>query len=127
MADLIAGRALAGRHVLIVEDHYLIGASLREVLTQAGAEVLGPIGVVEEALSFVEAGAPPIHVAVLDVSLHGQTSYPVADALARRGIPYVFMTGFGADAMEEPYRHQPRCEKPVNEAALLRALVAALG
>jgi hypothetical protein len=51
----------------------------------------------------------------------------VADALARRAIPYIFTTGFGADAMDEPYRHQPRCEKPINDAALLRALLAALG
>ena len=57
-----------------------------------------------------------------DVNLHKQRSYPVADALLRRGIPFVFATGYAADAMDEAYRRFPRFDKPLSSAAILAAL-----
>jgi hypothetical protein len=42
--------------------------------------------------------------AMLDVNLNGNKSYPVADALAARGVPFVFSTGYSDHGMREGYR-----------------------
>jgi hypothetical protein len=43
--------------------------------------------------------AEAIDVTVLDVNLNGQMSYPIADALAARGVPFVFSTGYDKDRL----------------------------
>lgn len=125
MGDAIP--SLRGRRVLLVEDDFLIGEALSDLLTEAGADVLGPVGWAGEALALVERGDGPIHVAVLDVDLHGQRSYPVADALMARGIPFVFTTGYNGKAVDPAYRDHPRHEKPVSGRVLLANLAAMLG
>ena len=113
---------LAGRRILVVEDDYLVAQVLIDLLERAGAEVLGPIGWIDEALAMV--ADPGLHVdgAILDVNLHGAKSYPIAEALAARSIPCVFTSGYGADALDPSYRDWPRCEKPFNQDTLLAIL-----
>lgn len=114
--------SLEGCVILVVEDEFLVGEALAELLQDAGARVHGPFGWVDEALAFVEANDVPIDCAILDVNLHGEKSYPIADALVARDVPVVFATGYSADALDEPYRVHPRCEKPVDGRALLAML-----
>jgi DNA-binding NtrC family response regulator len=111
---------LRGCRILVVEDDYLLTLVLTDFLEEAGAEVIGPIGWVEEALAFIEHDVHEFNAAVLDVNLHGSKSYPIADALAARSIKFIFATGYGADALDEGYRHYARCEKPVDQAALIK-------
>jgi DNA-binding response OmpR family regulator len=76
---------------LIVEDELLIAALLATQAGEAGYDVVGPVGRVEEASKLAEMEG--IDAAVLDVHLAaGALSYPVADTLARRGIPFAFVT-----------------------------------
>lgn len=114
--------SLVGCRILVVEDDYMIGTDVVDMLTSAGAVPVGPVGRVAEALALAADGARPLDLAILDVNLHGVPSYPVADALIARGIPVVFTTGFSADAVEAAYRRHPRLEKPVSERALLQIL-----
>jgi CheY-like chemotaxis protein len=114
--------ALRGRRFLVVEDDYAIAKDIARWLEDAGAEVVGPAGTVEDALELVESEAFPLDGAALDINLHGETVYPVADALAARGVPFVFATGYDADVIPEAYAGVPRCEKPVDRAQLARAL-----
>ncbi len=113
---------LVGCRILVVEDDYMIGTDVVDMLTSAGAVPVGPVGRVAEALALAADGARPLDLAILDVNLHGVPSYPVADALIARGIPVVFTTGFSADAVDPAYRGHPRLEKPVSERALLQIL-----
>ena len=66
-------------------------------------------------------------VAILDLNLAGEPVFPVADELIRRGIPFVFATGYGADGVLPAYRNHPILAKPYSRrevnAALLQALV----
>jgi len=117
--------ALQGKRVLVVEDDYLIGQFVAGVLQSAGAEVIGPAGAVGLALKLLEDNA--VDAAMLDVNLHGDRSYAVAEALVARGIGFVFVTGYGSESLDARYRSYPRCEKPIQEAALLAALAAVLG
>ena len=114
--DLLAGKScdvsLQGRRVLVVEDEYLIAEDLREQLLSCGAEVLGPVASVNDALALLEDGAAP-DLAILDIGLGGEKVYPVADALRVRGIPFVFATGYDAWIIPDGYADVPRTEKPV--------------
>jgi DNA-binding LytR/AlgR family response regulator len=92
-----------------------------DLLENAGAEVIGPIGSVNEALSLIADNNQRFDGAVLDVNLRGSKSYPIADALAARSIKFVFATGYGADALDAQYRRYPRCEKPFDQTALIAA------
>jgi len=118
----MSGQKLAGRRVLVVEDDYVLAEYLAEVIGSAGAEVIGPVGSVRDAL---EALAASPDVACLDVRLGDETSFPIADELARRGVPFLFATG---SAKEIPVAHGERtvCLKPVGNVALVQGLVKAL-
>jgi hypothetical protein len=41
------------------------------------------------------------------MDLHGQKSYVIADALAKRHVRFVLTTGYGAEALDFDYRHYP--------------------
>ena len=118
-------RLLQGRRILVIEDDFLVAEILTEMLEEAGATILGPIGWRDEALAFVNHDSTRFDTVVLDINLHGQPSYPIADALIARDIQFVFMTGYGAGALEAAYRGYPRCEKPFEQKALLAALAPA--
>ena len=113
---------LKGRQILVVEDDYLVGLSLIQMLEKAGAVGLGPVGHLDEAVAYVEQHVATIDGVVLDVNLHGHRSYPVADLLAERGICFVFTTGYDAGALDERYRAYPRCQKPCQSNVLIAAL-----
>ncbi|MBB2983371.1 response regulator [Paraburkholderia tropica] len=120
MAD--EGKPLQGCKVLVVEDDYLVALAVAGVLEEAGASVIGPVGWADEALSLVESGREQVDAAILDVDLHGQNSYAIADALVQRKIRFIFATGYGEESVDPRYQRHPRCQKPFDELALLRAL-----
>jgi DNA-binding response OmpR family regulator len=75
---------ISGLRVLVVEDDYWVAATLVEIISEAGAEVVGPVDCVRDALAALDS-LP--HVASLDVQLGSETSFPIADELDRRGVP----------------------------------------
>jgi DNA-binding response OmpR family regulator len=97
-----------------------------DLLSAAGYVVVGPADRVSSALAL--ATTAELDAAVLDVNLAGEKVWPVADVLARRGVPFVLLTGSGS-GVEAPSACQqaPRLGKPFTAAALLRALSARLG
>lgn len=116
---------LTGMTVLVVEDDFFIASDTIDMLVTAGAATVGPFGWVEEALAAASNPDVALDFAILDVDLHGARTYQVADALTKRGVPFVFASGFGSDALGPAYRHHTRLEKPVNERALLALIHAA--
>jgi CheY-like chemotaxis protein len=106
--------------VLVVEDQFTIAAELVRLLRALGAVVVGPVGDVERALALAEV--EQLDAAFLDVNLNGARVFPAADALARRGVPYAFISGYDVTALPEIYRGMPRLEKPVDPRALAEVL-----
>ncbi len=109
-------RLLDGHRILVVEDEELIGLMLVDVLEEMGAVTLGPAGTVAEALRLVEEGG--MTAALLDLSLRGETVYPVADQLVAVGVPYVFITGYGQGHLTPRHAHAPILSKPFGPAQL---------
>jgi CheY-like chemotaxis protein len=111
---------LVGRRILVVEDEFLIAEAIEEWLSRAGAEVVGPVPSVKQALEIIEARVNGLDAAVLDVNLgKGATVYPVADRLNELGVSYLFATGDVRIIDDPTHRERPRLDKPITRAQLL--------
>jgi DNA-binding response OmpR family regulator len=115
-----AGAELHGTRILIVEDEYYIADDMAAALRLHGAEVLGPVGTVEEAFGIVAEGA--FDCAILDMNLRGDMAYPLADSLTEAGIPFVIATGYNSASLPERFSDVPRVEKPVDPQVVLAAV-----
>ncbi len=115
---------LSGRRVLVVEDESRIAMLIRDTLEDIGCEVVGTATRFDDALE--KAISLPFDVALLDVNLNGEPSYPIAQALAERGRAFVFATGYGTSNLPESLHDAPVLQKPFLRSDLERALRAAL-
>jgi CheY-like chemotaxis protein len=115
---------LEGLHVLVVEDEAILAFELIEDLEAVGAVPLGPTPSVEQALKFI-AMADRIDAAVLNVMLRRRESFPVADELCRRRIPFVFVTGNDA-AVRARFPSVPVYPKPADMAAIVLTLAGVI-
>ena len=113
--------SLSGRNILIVEDEYLLASALQEAVELLGGRVVGPFARVQQAMQSIQSGDMP-DVGLLDVNLGSEYSYPLADALAERGIPTVLITGYDPDALPEAYRSLSYLRKPFDLASVSSAL-----
>ncbi|MEO6093008.1 MAG: response regulator [Novosphingobium sp.] len=116
---------LVGRRVLVVEDEYLLATDLAHALEKEAAEVIGPVPSVAQAMALIADGTD-IHLGLLDINLGGELVYPVADALAALGVPFLFVTGYDARAIPPRFQNVPRLEKPVQVAAVMRAVALSI-
>jgi CheY-like chemotaxis protein len=115
---------LRQRRVLLVEDEMMVAMLVEDMLSDFGCQVVGPAARIADALALAEAEA--VDVAILDVNLNGQETYPVADVLRAKGIPFVFATGYGAAGLRDGYRDLPALQKPFQQRELVRALAAVI-
>lgn len=115
---------LAGQRVLIIEDESMITMFLEDVLADLGYRVAGIASRYSDALAKVKELA--FDVAVLDVNLDGECSFPIAEALLERGKPFLFSTGYGEMIIPPALRSAPTLQKPFEQRDLARALRAAL-
>ena len=117
---------LTGKRILVVEDEPLVSMLVEDELRGAGAEVVGPVPTVSEALGLVEAAAADggISAAVLDINLQGQAVVPVADRLAALGVPFLFATGYGEGCDTGGHGAAPTLRKPFAPEMLIAAVEA---
>lgn len=106
--------------LLVVEDEYLIRMLLEDMLTDLGYNVVAAVGTIAEAREHASTGE--FHAAILDVNLDGEEIFPVADILAQRGLPFVFVTGYGEGSLPAHYRGRPALQKPFQADRLKEAL-----
>jgi CheY-like chemotaxis protein len=108
--------------VLLVEDEAIIAIMLEDMLVDLGCEVVGPVASFAEAIQL--ARSEVLAGAFLDVHLGGESIYPVADLLAARDIPFVFVSGYGRAGIEARYSGAIVLSKPILDADLERAVAA---
>jgi two-component sensor histidine kinase/DNA-binding response OmpR family regulator len=121
---LMPARPIASCRVMIVEDEALVALVLADQLADMGVSVIGPCGSVAEARS--AAAENDLDAAILDVNLGGELVYPVADLLSARGIPFIFVTGYGHESIDKKFSYAPVLEKPVEHALLAEMLSRSL-
>lgn len=128
LAGLLAGGGPAaadgrgGLRVLVVEDETVVAMDIASILRRAGHAVIGPVGRLDEAARRAAATGIGADVALLDVNLAGELVFPVADVLAGRGTPFLFLTGYDPDAVPERFRDRLLVRKPFTARPLLAAL-----
>ena len=107
--------------VLVVEDEALVGIMIQECLTEFGFQIVGPVCTASDALQAAKDGN--FDAAILDINLGDGMVYQVAEILARRQVPFVFVTGYDADSVDSRFREIPVLQKPV-EREMLQKLFA---
>jgi CheY-like chemotaxis protein len=118
---------LNGLRVLVVEDEALVSMLLEDMLADHGCEVAATASRLSQALDMVADPGLAFDAAILDVNLGGDPIFPVAEALAKRGSPFVFATGYGAGGLPESWRSRPTLQKPFSHDDVARALAQAVG
>ena len=106
------------RRALVAEDSLLILIALEMLLDLNNVQIVGPASTLAETLALAETGG--FEIAILDVNLHGEMIFPVAELLKQRRIPFVFTTGYAPDSVIPPrFRSTPSIQKPYQASALM--------
>lgn len=109
--------------ILVVEDEPLIAMMIEDFLDILGKDHAGTAESVAAALEIIAGGG--VDAAILDVNLSGgEQSWPIADALAAAGVPFILATGGSGDMVVEAYRDRPVLAKPFTMDAVEQALAA---
>lgn len=108
--------------VLIVEDDMSIALMIEDMLLACGHEVAGIAMRLPDAIE--QATSSDCDVAILDVNLDGLMSFPVAEKLRARGIPFIFATGYGSAGVPPPYAGLPTLAKPFTQKDLEMTLLS---
>lgn len=108
--------------VFVVEDEMTIALLIEDMLADLGCELAELATRLPRALEIAETIEADF--AILDINLDGHMSFPVADILDRRGVPFVFATGYGPAGLSEAYRDRPVIKKPFDLKTLDAAIRA---
>jgi len=112
---------LDGWRILLVEDERVLALGVADLLGDLGAIVLGPVATVADALALIDQ-VPELDAALLDINLGDDVAYPVADALAARGTPFVFASANARNVLPARFANASLCQKPFSINELSRTL-----
>lgn len=112
-------RKVPGRKVLVVEDEAITALMIAHIVEAVGCVVVGPVGSLHEARALA---AGELDGAVLDVNLNGEAVFPVADLLAARQVPFVFVTAYSTQAFPAAHAQRRVIGKPFSPTELARAV-----
>jgi len=113
------------KRILLVEDEPLIALALESTLKELGFDIVASVRGITSALQIV--ACEPIECAILDVNLGSQRIDAVADALAARNCPFIFMTGYAASDVPPRHRDRTVLQKPFRLNQLLAAVQMEFG
>jgi CheY-like chemotaxis protein len=102
--------------LLLVEDEALVAMMIQETLVDLGFHVIGPVSTASGALA--AARESYFDAAVLDINLGDGLVYTVAEILEKRGVPFVFVTGYDADSIDARFGGVPVLQKPIERDML---------
>jgi CheY-like chemotaxis protein len=117
---------LAGLRILVVDDQFLVASLAEDILLEAGAGKV--VIATNEAEAKSTLGGPDrLDGVVLDINLDGRPAFDLARLLVGRGIPFVFVTGYGEDAQLPPeLRNVGVVAKPYTADMLVNPLAEAI-
>jgi DNA-binding response OmpR family regulator len=104
--------------VLVVEDEMLLAMLVEDSLVAFGCDVVGPVARVIDGVKL--ASSERLDGAILDINIAGTKVFPVASELARRSVPFIFVSGYDAENLPEAWRGRPILKKPFRRQDLAR-------
>jgi PAS domain S-box-containing protein len=113
-----------GKRVILIEDETLVAMELEANLTEAGYEVVGEAGNLDQARHLIETTA--CDAALLDLNLGGHQVDEVVAALKRKNVPFAFVTGYGRAGLPDGCADTTVVEKPFSRERLLAAVAMLL-
>ena len=113
-----------GASVLLVEDEALIRMMIVEMLEELGHRVVAEAGSVEAAEPLARTSA--FDLAVFDINIAGFNISPVAEIVAERGLPFVFVSGYGPAGLPTLFKDKPVLHKPFAISEFAKFISAAL-
>ena len=103
--------------VIVVEDEALIAMIVEEMISDMGCTAIGPAATLDEALALV-AATEDADCALLDINLRGAPSWPIADALKAKGVPFAFVSGYGQSGIDARFSDAKVLSKPIDTTHL---------
>lgn len=111
---------LDSMRILIVEDEYFVALEIKETLTNSGAAMVRLSGEVSDALRWLKGER--FDAALVDINLHGEMAYGVADELVRLRIPFAFATGYTLSLIPPRFGHVRHLPKPLDHSRIVAEL-----
>jgi CheY-like chemotaxis protein len=108
---------LKGKRILVIEDEPLVSIDIEACLTESGSFVVGPAANLDRARRLIETET--FDGALVDANLGGEPVDDLAHALTRKGIPFIFLTGYGRDSLPEAFRDSSMIGKPYTRESLI--------
>jgi CheY-like chemotaxis protein len=115
----VVDKLLSGRRILVVEDEMLVLIMIEDMLADLGCKSVTS-ATVDRALASINSQV--FDVALLDMTLNGDDSHPVAEALSARGVPFVYSTGNTGQNLRDGYSDRPVLKKPFKDEELTAIL-----
>jgi CheY-like chemotaxis protein len=114
-------------NIFLVEDEPLIRMMIAEMVEELGHRVVAEAGNVETSCELAQSAS--FDLALLDVNLDGHSSAPVAEIIEKRGLPFLFVTGYGSAGLPSAFRKRAVLQKPFLISKLSHAIgaIIALG
>lgn len=110
-------RPLQGLRTLVLEDEYFVADDLKQILRRQGADIVKLSGSVEDALASLRAES--FDFALVDINIHGEMTFEVADALLERGLPFAFVTGYNRVVIPLRFEDVPNWGKPYDDRQIV--------
>ncbi len=108
------------RRILLVKDEMMVAMMIEDMLLDLGHEVVGVAQSLKTALLLAETEG--YDMAILDINLAGERSFPVARRLSERGVPFMFATGYGTLGLDERFAAIFTLKKPFQIQDLAKAV-----
>jgi CheY-like chemotaxis protein len=112
--------AMSSLQILVVEDESMVAMMIEDMLEDLGHKVIATSGRMPDASKLVADASADL--AILDVNLNGEETYPLADSLAARAIPFIFATGYGSSGIKAEWSGVPVLQKPFQSRELAEAI-----
>ena len=110
--------------IFLVEDEPVIRMMIAEMVEALGHRVVAEASRIDEAQ--ILAQDAEFDLALLDVNVGGHSIAPVAESIDKRGLPFLFVSGYGSDSLPEPFSRRPLLQKPFVASKLHNAIKATL-
>jgi DNA-binding NtrC family response regulator len=101
---------MKGASIFLVEDEFLIRMMLVEMLEELGHRVVAEAGSIQTAEPLARTSA--FDLAIFDINIAGFNISPIAEIVAERGLPFVFVTGHGPAGQPVLFNDKPVLNKP---------------